>query len=111
MKIYPSILSLAHTKGQPLGGWQGFFLAKDWERGTGIIPGDQFKEYLTGLGLASSIVDSWIDQACSIGLFQIVGKGFIKLASWVTAGKLAGCQYLDDPVVIEIDKFLSDWGK
>lgn len=105
MKLYPSILVQAEANGQPLGGYRVWFLAKHWERASGYIPGKEFKDYLKGLGLAKSSYSRWIVEAYSLGLFQKTGR-LIKLASWTAAGKLAGCKKLDNPVEIEIDKFI-----
>lgn len=106
MKIYPSILVQAEANGQPLGGYRVWFLAKQWHKASGYIPGKKFKEYLKSLGLAKSSYHRWIKEAYDLGLFLRAEK-LIKLASWKKAGELAGCKKLDNPVTIEIDKFIS----
>lgn len=106
MKIYPSILVQAEANGQPLGGYRVWFLAKHWHKASGYIPSKKFKEYLKELGIAKSSYHRWIKEAYDLGLFQQVGK-LIKLAGWTSASKLAGCKKLDNPVTIEIDKFIN----
>lgn len=105
MKLYPSILVQAEANRQPLGGYRVWFLAKDWHRASGYIPSKKFKEHLKGLGLAKSSYSRWIKEAYDLGLFQQVGE-LIKLASWAKASKLAGCKKLDNPVDLELDKFI-----
>ena len=105
MKVYPSILVQAETNRQPLGGYRVWFLAKHWHKASGYIPAKKFKEYLKELGIAKSSYHRWIKEAYELGLFQQVGK-LIKLASWTSAGKLAGCKKLDNPVKIEVDQFI-----
>lgn len=106
MKIYPSILVQAEANKQPLGGYRVWFLAKHWHKASGYIPGKKFKEYLKELGIAKSSYHRWIKEAYEIGLFQRAGK-LIKLSSWTSASKLAGCKKLDNPVTLEIDKFIN----
>jgi len=106
MKLYPSILVQAEANRQPLGGYRVWFLAKHWHKASGYIPDKKFKEYLKELGIAKSSYSRWIKEAYELGLFQQVGK-LIKLASWTSASKLAGCKKLDNPVEIEIDKFIN----
>jgi len=106
MKLYPSILVQADTNRQPLGGYRVWFLAKHWHKASGYIPDKKFKEYLKELGIAKSSYSRWIKEAYELGLFQKVDK-LIKLASWTSASKLAGCEKLDNPVEIEIDKFIN----
>ena len=106
MKVFPSILVQAEANEQPLGGYRVWFLAKNWHKASGYIPSKKFKEYLKELGIAKSSYHRWIKEAYDLGLFQQVGK-LIKLASWTSASKLAGCKKLDNPVTIEIDKFIS----
>ena len=105
MKVYPSILVQAEANGQPLGGYRVWFLAKQWHKASGYIPGRKFKEYLKELGIAKSSYHRWIKEAYELGLFQQVGK-LIKLASWTSASKLAGCKKLDNPVKIEVEQFI-----
>ena len=106
MKLYPSILVQADASGQPLGGYRVWFLAKHWHKASGYIPAKKFKEYLKELGIAKSSYHRWIKEAYQLGLFQHVDK-LIKLASWTSASKQAGCKKLDNPVTIEIDKFIN----
>ena len=105
MKVYPSILVQAEANEQPLGGYRVWFLAKQWHKASGYIPGKKFKEYLKELGIAKSSYHRWIKEAYDLGLFIRADK-LIKLASWNKAGKLAGCKKLDNPVTIELDKFI-----
>lgn len=108
IKVHASILLQAEANGQPIGGYRVWFLAKDWEQGgAGYIPAKEFKQYLKELGIAKSTYSRWIKEAYQLGLFQKAGKGLIKLASWEKAGKLAGCEKLDNPVTIEMDKFIN----
>ena len=106
MKLYPSILVQAEANRQPLGGYRVWFLAKHWHKASGYIPDKKFKEYLKELGIAKSSYHRWIKEAYDLGLFQKAGK-LIKLSSWTSASKLAGCEKLDNPVEIEIDKFIN----
>ena len=106
MKLYPSILVQAKSNGQPLGGYRVWFLAKHWHKASGYIPAKKFREYLKELGVAKSSYSRWIKEAYELGLFQKADK-LIKLASWTSASKLAGCRKLDNPVEIEIDKFIN----
>lgn len=108
IKVHASILLQAEANGQPIGGYRVWFLAKDWEQGgAGYIPAKEFKEYLKELGIAKSTYSRWIKEAYRLGLFQKAAPGLIKLASWEKAGKLAGCEKLDNPVTLEIDKFIN----
>lgn len=105
MKLYPSILVQAEVNRQPLGGYRVWFLAKHWHTASGYVPSKEFKAYLKGLGLAKSSYSRWIKEAYDLGLFQQAGK-LINLASWPKASKLAGCKKLDNPVDVELGKFI-----
>jgi len=108
IKVHASILIHADVNGLPLGGYHGWSMAKDWEQGgAGYIPAKEFKQYLKELGIAKSTYSRWIKEAYEIGLFQKAGKGLIKLASWEKAGKLAGCPKLEQPALIDLDKFIN----
>lgn len=108
IKVHASILIHADVNGLPLGGYHGWSMAKDWDRGgTGYIPAKGFKQHLKSLGIPKSTYSRRIKEAYQLGLFQKADKGLIKLASWNEARKLAGCPKLEQPALIDLDKFIN----
>lgn len=107
MKIFPSLLVQADANGMPLGGFRLWFVAKDYFKEKAYISGDDLKVYLKSLHIPKSTYSRHIRQAYKSGLFLPAGKGLIKLASWKNGAILAGCERLDNPVQVELEKFIS----
>ena len=107
MKIFPSLLVQADANRIPLGGFRLWFVAKDYFKEKAYISGDDLKAYLKSLHIPKSTYSRHIRQAYKSGLFVPAGKGLIKLASWKNGAILAGCERLDNPVQVELEKFIS----
>ena len=95
------------ANGLPLGGFRLWFVAKDHFKEKAHISGEDLKVYLKALDIPKSTYSRWFRQAYISGLFSPAGKGLVRLASWKAGAEIAGCERLDNPVQVELEKFIS----
>jgi len=105
VKFYPSLLVQADAKRIPLGGFRVWFIVKDWLKETGFISSKAIKDHLKELGISKSTYSRWVRMAYELGLFLSAGE-LVKLASWQEGAALAGCSRLENPVQVEVEKFI-----
>jgi hypothetical protein len=111
VKLYPEILFKATSNNKPVGAFRVWFIAKDFDHGTGFIPAKRFRQHLADLGIARPTFYRWLSQAFELGLLSHYrtnrGAKVYSLTSWERGAALAGVSSLLRPVNIEVERFIS----
>lgn len=112
MKLYPEIPLIAKQNNLPVSGFKVWFIAKHYCGGRrGVIPDQNFRKYLKGLGVVRATYSRWIRAAIDLGLFEVVqgkrkkGK-YYRLVSWQQGAYNAGCERLARAAEVDIVEFV-----